>query len=515
MRRLHLPPSPHDRINPTKGLTVSDSTPENTNPTDEFLSTLEDTPQPTRKLKLPEIIPVIHRGPSGDGGTTGASTGTESPYAEDADATPLEGSDAEAYAALKAKRAKRRKKKLIHRAIIAGIAGALVIGGVVAVNVLNQQPEQVMEAVTDIATQGTFSTVIDSKGTLQPMSSTVITPEVTGQIESINVVAGQHVNEGDVLMTIKNPDLDRAVAEAERNLKQAKSDLALAQQTLKQASQIAAAPINDPTVATVDDTSSTQSAVNSAQSAVEAAQAAYDDALAKAALRTVKAPAGGSIVALNAQVGADVAESLGGTNGTSGPLMQIADLSKMKVTIQVDEQDIANVAVDQTATITCPAFTDLMLTGRVTAIASIASGNTSTMSYDMGGSPTFAVDILIDSPDARLKPGMTAEVSLTTQQLDNVVMVPVTALLTDDGQSYYVNVETDPETHAMERLDVEVIAKNDDFAVIGKPADAPADQNPDMPESPLSDGDVLVIAGGSMPEGMVDGVESGGGMAVL
>ena len=226
-----------------------------------------------------------------------------------------------------------------------------------------------MEAVTDIATQGTFSTVIDSKGTLQPMSSTVITPEVTGQIESINVVAGQHVNEGDVLMTIKNPDLDRAVAEAERNLKQAKSDLALAQQTLKQASQIAAAPINDPTVATVDDTSSTQSAVNSARSAVEAAQAAYDDALAKAALRTVKAPAGGSIVALNAQVGADVAESLGGTNGTSGPLMQIADLSKMKVTIQVDEQDIANVAVDQTATITCPAFTDLMLTGRVTAIA--------------------------------------------------------------------------------------------------------------------------------------------------
>ena len=195
--------------------------------------------------------------------------------------------------------------------------------------------------------------------------------------------------------------------------------------------------------------------------------------------------------------------------------MQLADLSKMKVTIQVDEQDIASVAVDQTATITCPAFTDLTLTGRVTAIASIASGDTSTMSYDMGGSPTFAVDILIDAPDARLKPGMTAEVSLTTQQLDNVVMVPVTALLTDDGQSYYVNVETDPETHAMERLDVDVIAKNDDFAVIGKPADAPADQNPDMPESPLSDGDVLVIAGGSMPEVMADGVESGGGMAVL
>lgn len=494
---------------------MSDSTPENTNPTDEFLSTLEDTPQPTRKLKLPEVIPVIHRGPSGDSGTTGAPTGTESPYAEDADAAPLEGSDAEAYAALKAKRAERRKKKLIHRAIIAGIAGALVIGGVVAVNVFNQQPEQVMEAVTDIATQGAFSTVIDSKGTLQPMSSTVITPEVTGQVESINVVAGQAVNEGDVLMTIKNPDLDRAVAEADRALRQAKSELASAQQALKDAKAQAAVPQQDGSMPAID-VSSAQQAVNAAQAAVESAQAAYDDAVAKAALRTVKAPAAGSVVALNAQVGTDLSDNMGGS-GATGPLMQIADLSKMKVTIQVDEQDIASVAVDQTATITCPAFTDLVLTGRVTAIASIASTDSSSMSYDGMGSPTFAVDILIDAPDARLKPGMTAEVSLTTQQIDNVVMVPTTALLTDDGVSYYVNRQTDPETQEMERVDVEVLAKNDDFAVVGKPDDAASDQNPDMPASPLADGDVLVIAGGSMgaDDSMDSGGAVGGGMAVM
>lgn len=487
--------------------------PENTNPADEFLSTLQDAPQSTRKLKLPEVIPVIHRGPSAGGGTTGAPSGAGSPHAGDADATSLEGSDAEAYAALKAKRAERRQKKLIHRAIIAGIASVIVVGGAFAINAINRQPEQAMEAVTDIAMEGTFSTTIDSKGTLQPMSSTVITPEVTGQIESINVVAGQQVNEGDVLMTIKNPDLDRAVAEADRNLKQARSELNLAQQTLNQARQAPSLPTNEPTAPAVDDTASAQAALNAAQSAVEAAQAAYDDAVAKASLRTVKAPASGSIVALNAQVGADVAESLG---GAGGPLMQIADLSKMKVTIQVEEREIASVAVDQAASITCPAFPDIALTGRVTAIASIASGDGSMTSYDgMGGSPTFAVDILIDAPDARLKPGMTAEVSLTTQQLDNVVMVPATALLTDDGETYHVNLETDPETHETERLEVEVVAKNDDFAVIGKSADAPADQNHDMPESPLSDGDVLVIAGGNMSEDMMDGAGPGGGTAVL
>lgn len=474
-------------------------------PLDEFLNTLGEEPQETKVLRVPEVIPTIQAGASEPGGdVTGAHADT-----------PLEGSDAEAYAALKAKRAERRRKKLVRRGIIAGVAALVVAGGVIAVNVLNSQPEQVMEAVTDIAMQGDFETVIDAKGTLQPIASTVVTPEVDGQIESVNVAAGQQVNEGDVLMTIKNPELDRAVAEAERALRQARADLTAAQQVLAEAKQLASQPVADPTAGSAGDVSGAQQAVNAAQATVEAAQAAYNDAAAKAALRTVKAPAAGSIVAMNAQVGADLADSLGGT-GATGPLMQIADLSKMKVTIQVEEEQIASVAVDQTATITCPAFPDLTMSGRVTGIASIASGDGAQMSYDgMGGSPTFAVDIMIDAPDARLKPGMTAEVSLTTQKLENVVMVPMTALLTDDGETHYVNLETDPETHAMERLDVAVVAKNDDFAVVGKPADAPADQNADMPESPLSDGDVLVIAGGAMPEDeMVDGGATGGGMEV-
>lgn len=485
-------------------------------PKKDFLDTLDDAPEETRVLKVPEVVPVIRRGPaSTDGGGGRAHDDPALDACAPVEGTPLEGSDAEAYAALKAKRAERRRKKIIHRAIAAGIAAAVVIGGAVTITTLNQQPEQVMEPVTDIAMLGTFSTVVDAKGTLQPLSSTIITPEVTGQVESINVVAGQAVNEGDVLMTIKNPDLDRAVAEADRALRQAKSELASAQQALKDAKAQAAVPQQDGSMPAID-VSSAQQAVNAAQAAVESAQAAYDDAVAKAALRTVKAPAAGSVVALNAQVGTDLSDNMGGS-GATGPLMQIADLSKMKVTIQVDEQDIASVAVDQTATITCPAFADLVLTGRVTAIASIASTDSSSMSYDGMGSPTFAVDILIDAPDARLKPGMTAEVSLTTQQIDNVVMVPTTALLTDDGASYYVNRQTDPETQEMERVDVEVLAKNDDFAVVGKPDDAASDQNPDMPASPLADGDVLVIAGGSMgADGSMDsGGAVGGGMAVM
>ena len=290
---------------------MSDTNREN-DPMDEFLSTLGDEPQETKVLRVPEVIPTIQD----DAANTESNAGPDGQ-------TPLEGSDAEAYAALKAKRAERRRKKLMRRGIVIGVAAAVIGGGAIAINILGKEPEQTMEAVTDFAVQGDFETIVDAKGTLQPLSATVITPEVGGQIESVNVVAGQTVKEGDVLMTIKNPELDRAVAEADRALRQARADLAAAQQALAEAKQLASQPTADPMAGPAGDVAGAQQAVNAAQVAVESAQASYNDAAAKAALRTVKAPAAGSIVAMNAQVGADLGESLGGA-GTNGPLMQIA-----------------------------------------------------------------------------------------------------------------------------------------------------------------------------------------------
>lgn len=467
---------------------MSDTNREN-DPMDEFLSTLGDEPQETKVLRVPEVIPTIQ----GDATNTESNAGTDGH-------TPLEGSDAEAYAALKAKRAERRRKKLVRRGIVIGVAAVVIGGGAIAINILGKEPEQMMEAVTDFAVQGDFETIVDAKGTLQPLSATVITPEVGGQIESVNVVAGQTVKEGDVLMTIKNPELDRAVAEADRALRQARADLAAAQQALAEAKQLASQPTADPMAGPAGDVAGAQQAVNAAQVAVESAQAAYNDAAAKAALRTVKAPAAGSIVAMNAQVGADLGESLGGA-GTNGPLMQIADLSKMKVSIQVEEEDIASVAVDQTATISCPAFPDLSMTGRVTGIASIASGDGAQMSYDgMGGSPTFAVDIMIDAPDPRLKPGMTAKATITTTTIENALMVPISAVQSDGAGGSFVMVLTDPETQEMDARTVEVVASDGLTSVV---------------KGQVKAGDEVVVGGGM--GGAVDGMgmAGDGGMAAV
>ncbi|MBS4843867.1 MAG: efflux RND transporter periplasmic adaptor subunit [Collinsella sp.] len=410
-------------------------------------------------------------------------------------------SDEEAYAKLKAKRAERRRKKLIRRGIAAGVVGAIALIAIVATLVINAQPQGASGPVTDMVTEGTFTTTVEAKGQLKPISSSVVSPSVDGTVDSINVQAGQSVNEGDVLMTIKNDELDRNVAEAQRAVAAAQEDLTNAQ---KAAAAAQATPTTDAdgasAAAGVSAASAETNAVSAAQRSLASAQANLDQANAKAASRTVTAPSSGSIVELNAKVGATVTGGMiMGESDTSGgkQCMQIADLSKMKVTVQVGEKDIAKIAVGQSANVTYPAFPDIVSQGTVTAIASVANSD----SNSGGGSVTFNVDILIEAPDSRLKPGMTAEVSVVTEKLDDVVMVPTMALMTEDGEHYYVNLATDSEGKKTRRVKVTVVTQNDNEAVVGKTQVKCDDQgneiNPDVPVTKLRDGDTIVTDTGT------------------
>lgn len=410
-------------------------------------------------------------------------------------------SDEEAYAKLKAKRAERRRKKLIRRGIAAGVVGAIALIAIVATLVINAQPQGASGPVTDMVTEGTFTTTVEAKGQLKPISSSVVSPSVDGTVDSINVQAGQSVNEGDVLMTIKNDELDRNVAETQRAVAAAQEDLTNAQ---KAAAAAQATPTTDAdgasAAAGVSAASAETNAVSAAQRSLASAQANLDQANAKAASRTVTAPSSGSIVELNAKVGATVTGGMiMGESDTSGgkQCMQIADLSKMKVTVQVGEKDIAKIAVGQSANVTYPAFPDIVSQGTVTAIASVANSD----SNSGGGSVTFNVDILIEAPDSRLKPGMTAEVSVVTEKLDDVVMVPTMALMTEDGEHYYVNLATDSEGKKTRRAKVTVVTQNDNEAVVGKTQVKRDDQgneiNPDVPVTKLRDGDTIVTDTGT------------------
>ena len=463
-------------------------------------------------------VPTINPGPNdAEGAPEGATetlpliTSVQADAQNDRPNITAEISDEEAYAKLKAKRAERRRKKLIRRGIIGGVVGGIVLIAIIATLIINAQPQGATDPVTDMVTEGTFTTTVEAKGQLKPISASVVSPSVDGTVEQINVQAGQSVNEGDVVMTIKNDELDRNVAEAQRAVAAAQEDLANAQ---KAAAAAQAAPMTDAdgasAAAGASAASTDTSAVSAAQRSLASAQANLDQANAKAAGRTVTAPSSGSIVELNAKVGATVTGGMiMGESDTSGgkQCMQIADLSKMKVTVQVGEKDIAKIAVGQSANVTYPAFPDIVSQGTVTAIASVANSDSN---YG-GGSVTFNVDILIEAPDSRLKPGMTAEVSVVTEQLDDVVMVPTMALMTEDAEHYYVNVATDAEGKKSRRVKVNVVTQNDNEAVVGKTQVKRDDQgneiNAGVPTTKLRDGDTLVMDTGA---GMTaDGGDSG------
>lgn len=462
------------------------------------------TPGPDDTERVPEgateMLPLI--------------TNVQADTQNDRPSNTVEISDEEAYAKLKAKRAERRRKKLIRRGIVGGVVGGIALIAIVATLIINAQPQGSTDPVTDMVTEGTFTTTVEAKGQLKPISASVVSPSVDGTVEQINVQTGQSVNEGDVLMTIKNDELDRNVAEAQRAVAAAQEDLANAQ---KAAAAAQAAPTTDTDGASAiaaagaaSNASTDTNAVSAAQRSLASAQANLDQANAKAAGRTVTAPSSGSIVELNAKVGATVTGGMiMGESDTSGgkQCMQIADLSKMKVTVQVGEKDIAKIAVGQSANVTYPAFPDIVSQGTVTAIASVANSDSN---YG-GGSVTFNVDILIEAPDSRLKPGMTAEVSVVTEQLDDVVMVPTMALMTEDGENYYVNVATDAEGKKTRRVKVTVVTQNDNEAVVGKTQVKRDDQgneiNAGVPTTKLRDGDTLVMDTGA---GMTaDGGDSG------
>lgn len=446
-------------------------------------------PGPDDSNRMPqdatETLPII------------SAADTKQPQTSLDDSTDI--SDEEAYAKLKAKRAERRRKKLIRRGIAVGVVVAIALIAIIATLVINAQPAGTNGPVTDMVTEGTFTTTVEAKGQLKPISASVVSPSVDGTVEKINVQAGQSVNEGDVLMTIKNDALDSAVSEAQRAVAAAQEDLNNAKVALAAAQ---AAPTTDSDGSTgPSDANANANAVSTAQRNLASAQAALEQATAKAAERTVKAPSSGSIVELNAKVGATVTGGMiMGESDTSGgkQCMQIADLSKMKVTVQVGEKDIAKIAVGQSANVTYPAFPDIVSQGTVTAIASVANSDSGSGS---GGSVTFNVDVLIEAPDSRLKPGMTAEVSVVTEKLDDVVMVPTMALMTEDGEHYYVNLATDSEGKKTRRVKVTVVTQNDNEAVVGKTQIKRDDQgneiNPGVPTTKLRDGDTLVMDTGA------------------
>ena len=263
-----------------------------------------------------------------------------------------------AMESLLARRKERRRKN-----VIIGIVAACVVVAVLVWRIASQQSAGVPEEPalqTMQVTRGEFTDEVKASGNVQPVNSVVVTPEVDGIISEVFVSEGDYVEAGATLLTVRNDSLDKAVREADIQLRSAKTQLSSAKDAYNTAYNAYYADQAD--LATVN---SAVDAVDAAQLALETAQSAYDDAVAIANKRTVTAPSSGTIVVMNAVEGAAVGSGVGAgaaataTSGSSGALITIGDLSQMTVSVQVNEMDISKVSVGQAARASFSALPDV------------------------------------------------------------------------------------------------------------------------------------------------------------
>jgi len=202
-------------------------------------------------------------------------------------------------------------------------------------------------------------------------------------------------------------------APTQNQMDQAKANLDLANATLKSAQDYLAA-LTGGTISP-DATGSDLLKLKQAQQAVQTAQ----DNLAAAQLT---APFDGTVTQSNAVPKAMV------TAGTEA--FRVDDLSNLVIGVSVVEVDINHVQIGQTATVTFDAIPNKTYTGKV--ISTDLAGTSSQSSV------SFNVNVQITNADAQVKPGMSANVTILTNKVDNALIVPSTSIFTDTNGAQFV-----------------------------------------------------------------------------
>jgi RND family efflux transporter MFP subunit len=176
---------------------------------------------------------------------------------------------------------------------------------------------------------------------------------------------------------------------------------------------------------------SAEQAVTIAQENLSSSLVYYNDQKTIAAERTVTAPISGIVSALNItngdQLGSSSATGGSSSNSSSVPII-IQDMSSLRTVVQVNEVDAPSIKNGQTVSMTFPAISGLTLTGKVLKINTIGTVASGVVSY--------GVTVGFDSLDPRLMPQMSVTASITTNVAQNALIVPSTAIQTQNNTSY-------------------------------------------------------------------------------
>jgi HlyD family secretion protein len=237
------------------------------------------------------------------------------------------------------------------------------------------------------------------------------------------------VKEGEVIATIDATLLAASVKEAQANLSRNQATINQAERDFKRASDLFAKEL-----VSQSDLDAAKTAYETAKAQVMQTEAALDRAKVNLKYAVIRSPIDGVVISRDVDVGQTVAASL-----QTPKLFSIAnDLKSMQVEASVDEADIGQIKVDQTVTFTVDAYPEEQFRGRVAQIrlAPVTVQNV----------VTYTVVIEVPNQDLKLRPGMTATVSILIDKRDDALRVPTLALRFQPPPEVLEKIAATPET---------------------------------------------------------------------
>ena len=326
--------------------------------------------------------------------------------------------------------------------ILAGVAAVVVIAGVVAANVIRDRRSKVTVQTGKVTHQDLVS-VVSASGEIKPKKFVNISANVSGRITNLYIQEGDAVRKGQVLARIDSTRFEAGERQSEAALQAARADLQRAEADLEN-SRLAferARSMRDEKLIAQQAYDQADADLKMKAAAVEsqkrriAQQAAVletnKDDLEKT---TIVAPMTGVVTSLVKEEGESV---IGAQSFSPTVLMTVADLSVMEVEILVDETDIRNVRLGQPAEVRVDALEGMKIKGDVTEIGSSAIPRGTSAAAATGQSTAstanqakdFKVVVTLKDPPPTLRSGLNATADIETARKQNVVSVPIQAVV--------------------------------------------------------------------------------------
>ena len=288
------------------------------------------------------------------------------------------------------------KKKRIWLIVLGIVVLAIVVAMIVKAT---KSANKELVIRTHVVGEYTVENTVTATGTIEPVETVEVGTQVSGKVEKIYVDYNDEVKKGQLMAELDKQTLNQSLSRAKASLTSAESQLNYAKLTYERTKQLYEA--NAATLAAYQEA---QNSYTQAQMSKRNAQAAYDQARVDLGYAEIYSPIDGIVLDRAVEVGQTVAASF-----STPTLFTLAnDLTKMQVEADVDEADIGQVKVGQRVTFTVDAYMDDVFEGTVNQIRMKPTTTSNVV--------TYTVIIEAPNPDQKLFPGMTASVTIVTEE---------------------------------------------------------------------------------------------------